>query len=215
MKENNGKKKSPVWLTIYSDLMTNLMLFFLMLYGITRMSVDVKSSLLESIASQFKNPEKQKIIIQAFEKSSQELKKFMTDVKKYKIVENVLAEKNGYRILLKAPVVFYSGGDRLRKNTIGILSELADFLEKIPNVIEIDGHTDDVPVAGTKWRSNWELSLARAERVRKFLVSRGINPKRICIAGYGATRPVFPNDSTEHRRYNRRIEVIVLNEIPK
>ncbi|MCD6413401.1 MAG: flagellar motor protein MotB [Elusimicrobia bacterium] len=212
MKEN---KKSPVWLTIYSDLMTNLMLFFLMLYGITRMSVEVKSSLLESIVAHFKNPEKQKIVLQAFEKSSDELKKFMADIKKQSAVEDVLSEKRGYRILLKAPVVFYSASARLRSDTAGVLSGLADFLKKIPNTIEIAGHTDDVPVAGTKWKSNWELSLARAESVRKFLIKCGINPAKICIAGYGDTRPVFPNDSAEHRRYNRRIEVIVLNEIPK
>lgn len=203
-------EESPVWLTIYSDLMTNLMLFFLMLYGITRMSVEVESTILEALAMQFKNPAKQKLIMKMYEKTAADLEKFMVNIRENPVVEEVLEEQSGYKIILKAPVLFHSAWDKIREESKTKLLPLARFLASIPNTIEIVGHTDDIPVEGTKWKSNWELSLARAESVRRFLMLHGIEKKRFCISGYGSTRPIFPNDSKKHRRYNRRIEIIVL-----
>ncbi|MFH1353204.1 MAG: OmpA family protein [bacterium] len=204
------KEGSPVWLTIYSDLMTNLMLFFLMLYGITRMSVETKSTILESLAMQFKNPEKQKAIMKSYEKTAADIEKFMVNVRENPVVEEVLAEQSGYKILLKAPVLFHSARAQIRDESKIQLLTLAQFLAAIPNTVEIIGHTDDIPVTGTKWKNNWELSLARAESVRNFLVSQGIKKEKFCIAGYGSKRPICPNDSQENRRRNRRIEIIVL-----
>jgi len=201
---------APVWLTIYSDLMTNLMLFFLMLYGITRLSVEVKSTILEALAMQFKNPAKQKLIMKSYEKTAADLDRFMVNIRENPVVEEVLAEQSGYKIILKAPVLFHSARVQIRKESKTELLTLARFLASIPNAIEIVGHTDDIPVEGTKWKSNWELSLSRAESVRSFLMLQGIEKKRFCISGYGSTRPIFPNDSREHRLYNRRIEIIVL-----
>ncbi len=206
----NPKKETPVWLTIYSDLMTNLMLFFLMLYGITRMSVAVKSTILESLAMQFKNPEKQKAVMKSYEKTAAGIEKFMVDIRENPVVEEVLAEQSGYKILLKAPVLFHSASAQIRDESKIQLLTLARFLAAIPNTVEIIGHTDDIPVTGTKWKDNWELSLARAESVRNFLVLQGIKKEKFCISGYGSKRPICPNDSSENRRRNRRIEIIVL-----
>jgi len=205
-------EESPVWLTIYSDLMTNLMLFFLMLYGITRMSVDTKTTILDSIAAHFEDAGKQEAVIQSFEKTAEDIKKTFAEAAKNPVISNIITEPSGYRIILKAPVMFNSADAAIKSASLKDLRELASFIKSIPNTIEIAGHTDDIPVEGTKWKSNWELSLARANSVRRFLLGSGITPGRFCISGYGSTRPLFPNDSFENRMRNRRIEIIVVEK---
>ncbi len=208
-------EESQVWLTIYSDLMTNLMLFFLMLYGITRMSVDMKTTVLDSIASHFEGVVKQEAVIQSFEKTAKDMKNSSLGALKNPVISNVITEPSGYRIILKAPVMFNSAAAAIKSASMSDLRELASFIKTIPNTIEIAGHTDDIPVEGTKWKSNWELSLARADSVRRFLAGEGITPGRFCISGYGSTRPLCPNDSFENRLRNRRIEIIVMEPLRK
>ena len=210
MSQKEKDKGSPIWLTIYSDLMTNLMLFFLMLYGITRLSVEVKATILDAIARQFQSPEKRKIVIESFKKTAQMMKTFSAQIAKNPAIESILEEPGYYKILLKAPVLFESNSASLSPSSKPLLRELAKFLREIPNKVEIAGHTDNVPVVRGKWKSNFELSLARAESVRKFLVAQGLDEKRFCIAGYGDKRPLLPNDSPVNRLKNRRIEVFIL-----
>jgi len=204
-------EESPVWLTIYSDLMTNLMLFFLMLYGITRMSVDAKTTILDSIASHFDSAVKREALRETFEKTAADIKDSAVDALGNPVVSRVIIEPSGYRIILKAPVMFDSASDTIKKASMKDLRELGSFIRTIPNAIEIAGHTDSTPVEGTRWRSNWELSLARAESVRRFLTASSISAERFCISGYGSTRPLYPNDSAENRLRNRRIEIIVMD----
>ncbi|MBA3066009.1 flagellar motor protein MotB [bacterium] len=210
MYDEKPVEESPVWLTIYSDLMTNLMLFFLMLYGITRMSVDMRTSILDSIAAHFEDTGKKQAVFQSFEKTAEDIKKSAAGALNNPVISDVITEPSGYRIILKAPVIFNSANAAIKSASMSDLSELAAFIKSIPNTIEIAGHTDDIPVEGTKWKSNWELSLARAESVRLFLVSKGITPERFCISGYGSTRPLYSNDSVENRLRNRRIEILVM-----
>jgi len=131
------------------------------------------------------------------------------------VVSDVITEPSGYRIILKAPVMFNSAHAAIKSSSMKDLKELALFIKNIPNKIEIAGHTDNIPVEGTKWKSNWELSLARAESVRRFLTGEGISQGRFCISGYGSTRPLYPNDSFENRLRNRRIEIIVMERLRK
>jgi chemotaxis protein MotB len=203
-------EESPVWLTIYSDLMTNLMLFFLMLYGITRMSVDAKTTILDSIASHFDSAVKREAVRQSFEKTAADIQESAEDALENPVVSKVITEPSGYRIILKAPVVFDSASASVKGACAKDLKKLASFIKSIPNVVEIAGHTDNIPVEGTRWKSNRELSLARAESVRRFLLSSGIDADRFCISGYGSTRPLYPNDSLENRMRNRRIEIVVM-----
>ena len=77
---------------------------------------------------------------------------------------------------------------------------------EIPWVMRVDGHTDKRPVTG-QFRSNWELSAARAISVVQFLVSRGVSPQRLVAAGFGEFQPLDTGDSDEALRRNRRIEL--------
>lgn len=85
-------------------------------------------------------------------------------------------------------------------------------LKTLPNHIRVEGFTDDLPIHNSKFDSNWELSVIRATNVVKILVNEvGIEPQRISAVGYGEYRPVVPNDSEEHRRLNRRVDIVIMN----
>jgi chemotaxis protein MotB len=90
--------------------------------------------------------------------------------------------------------------------------DLAAQLRTVPNVIRVEGHTDDVPIHTPQFNSNWELSTARATTVVQFLIDAGrLDPTRLSAAGYAEYRPRLPNDSPESRARNRRVDIVVLD----
>jgi chemotaxis protein MotB len=91
--------------------------------------------------------------------------------------------------------------------------ELAGELRGLPNLVRVEGHTDDVPIRTAEFASNWDLSTARATRVVRFLIEEGrMDPARLAAAGYAEHRPRRPNDSLESRARNRRVDIVVLDE---
>jgi chemotaxis protein MotB len=88
---------------------------------------------------------------------------------------------------------------------------LAEISLKIPSeinwILRVDGHTDSVPIATSRYPSNWELSSARAISVIKFLINNGIHPDRLAATGFGEFQPLDPDNDTIARRSNRRIEI--------
>jgi chemotaxis protein MotB len=74
----------------------------------------------------------------------------------------------------------------------------------------VEGHTDDVPIENKRFPSNWELSVARAVKVVKYFISKGnISPERLSAAGYGDSKPLYPNVSNHNRELNRRVGIIL------
>lgn len=123
-----------------------------------------------------------------------------------------MAEK-GLAIIFLAEVLFDSGKADIKKEALGVINKVAKVLKE--NVgdrdIGIEGHTDNEPIKYSGWKSNWELSTARATSVLHYLVDeRGIKPKRVSATGYGKYRPVASNDTPEGRRQNRRVEIVIL-----
>lgn len=93
-----------------------------------------------------------------------------------------------------------------------VMRGLAGPLGPLPNLIRVEGHTDDVPIHTPVFASNWELSTARATRVVQFLIDDGaIAPSRLAAAGYAEYRPRLANDSPESRARNRRVDIVVLD----
>jgi chemotaxis protein MotB len=92
-----------------------------------------------------------------------------------------------------------------------VVRELADVLLSEEGEIRVEGHTDNAPIATSRFASNWELSAARATEVIRFLIAQGRIPaERLSAGGYGEFRPVAPNDTPEHRARNRRVDIIIL-----
>ncbi len=81
----------------------------------------------------------------------------------------------------------------------------------MPNSIIVEGHTDNVPVGVKEFESNWELSATRATKVlRYFTEAKGQNPNRFSAVGYGETKPLVPNNSTENKAKNRRVNILLV-----
>ncbi|MFH1201817.1 MAG: OmpA family protein [Candidatus Omnitrophota bacterium] len=115
-------------------------------------------------------------------------------------------------------VLFDSGKAKLKSSAIPILDKVADILnENVADMaIGVEGHTDNVPIKVSGWKSNWELSAARAMSVLHYLVDeKKVNPKRISATGYGEYKPVASNDTREGRQLNRRVEIVILPKISK
>lgn len=106
---------------------------------------------------------------------------------------------------------FPSGGARLNRDFVPILDKIHDVLINTEGTIAVAGHTDNVPINTPRYRSNWELSTSRATSVvHEFLKTGQIPANRFVLEGYAETQPLMPNDTSEHRAKNRRVEIIVL-----
>lgn len=136
---------------------------------------------------------------------------------KDKQVRLAMMEK-GLVVTFVADVLFDSGKARIRQEAYPILDKVATVLkENVPELsIGVEGHTDNVPIKHSGWKSNWELSTARALSVLHYLVEqKGISPERVSAIGYGEYRPVASNDSAAGRQMNRRVEVVILPQLTK
>ncbi len=120
--------------------------------------------------------------------------------------------EEGIQITLKDRIIFDSGSDHLRPNFLPILDDIGKMLQTVDNTISIEGHTDNKPIHSAQFPSNWELSGARALSVVHYLQTKDIAPIRLRYSGYGEYRPVFPNDTDEHREANRRVNIIILRK---
>jgi chemotaxis protein MotB len=126
--------------------------------------------------------------------------------------------EKGLVITVVGDVLFDSGKSKIRPQSNSILDKVANVLkENVPQLnVGIEGHTDNVPIKHSGWKSNWELSTARALSVLHYLVgNEGVAPGRISAIGYGEFRPVASNDSKEGRQLNRRVEIVILPQLTK
>ena len=127
-------------------------------------------------------------------------------------------QDKGLVITFVADILFDSGKAKIREEANPILDKVAKVLnENVPQFnIGIEGHTDNEPIKHSGWKSNWELSTARALSVLHYLVEQeNIVPERISAIGYGEYKPVASNDTKEGMRLNRRVEIVVLPNIVK
>ena len=122
-------------------------------------------------------------------------------------------EKRGWVISLTENTFFNSGGDEVKPESLKILDCIATTIEKYPNLIRVEGYTDNTPIHTERFPSNWELSTARATFVIKYLISHfNFTPARLSAAGYGEYHPVAVNTTPEGRAANRRVDIVLLNE---
>lgn len=121
-------------------------------------------------------------------------------------------QSRGLVVTVLDRVLFDSGRAELKESSLPTLDKVITILtDRVQdNKVFIEGHTDNVPIRYSSWRSNWELSTARAtEVIHYFVEERGLNPKRIAAVGYGEFNPIASNDSPEGREKNRRVEIVI------
>ncbi len=127
-------------------------------------------------------------------------------------------QDRGLVITFVAEVLFDSGKDKLRSDALATLNKVSSVLNTTVRdlAIGIEGHTDNVPIKHSGWKSNWELSTARAVSVLHYLADTpGISPERLSATGYGEYRPVASNDTKDGRQQNRRVEIVILPKTTK
>jgi len=124
----------------------------------------------------------------------------------------------GLVITLADNILFDSGKAEVKENAYPILDKIIGAVNKsAPDKnIGVEGHTDNVPIKHSGWKSNRELSTARANNVYHYLVDKGgLDPARFTTMGYGEYRPVASNDTAQGRAKNRRVEIVILPQYPK
>ncbi len=105
---------------------------------------------------------------------------------------------------------FNSGEARIKPGMLPIIDRVVDVVAQCVGDVVVAGYTDDVPIASSRFRSNWDLSAARAVSVvHELVLNRKIPAERVIAAGRAETRPLAPNDSAENRARNRRVEISI------
>ena len=119
--------------------------------------------------------------------------------------------RDGVVISMSGGSLFDSGRADLKSDGVTLLDALAPRLREMPNEVRIEGHTDNVPISTALFPSNWELSSARATTVARRMVEYGwVKANRVIAAGYGDARPMASNDTREGRTRNRRVDIVII-----
>jgi len=214
--EEEVTPSSSMWIVPYGTLMTILMIFFLVLYAFSFVVSGVRfekivQSLQKDVGGGVNREYMERVIKKAREREAAEEMDGLIDEKGLKKFANVKIDKEGIKVIFRSPVIFDLGKAELRAETISVLREVAKVIKDMPNQVVVEGHTDDKPIVSGEFRSNWELSTARAFSVVRYFIEQGVDPKRLSAIGYGEYRPLYPNDTEEHRAFNRRIEIDIVS----
>ena len=122
----------------------------------------------------------------------------------------IIDEVNTITLRIESIVLFDSGSADIKPVGRDVLKRTGEMLKTLNRDIEVQGHTDSVPINSTLFPTNWELSTKRATNVVLFLVQNsGMDPKRLTATGNGEYRPIVPNDTEANRQKNRRIDVFI------
>ena len=116
----------------------------------------------------------------------------------------------GLAVEINASVLFAPGQAILQPDSVAGLQAVAQVIATSDNAVQVEGHTDNLPIASTQFPSNWELSAARASSVVRLFTASGVAPQRLTAIGYADNRPVDDNDTPDHRARNRRVTLLIL-----
>jgi len=120
-------------------------------------------------------------------------------------------ESRGLVISLRESGFFASGDDGVSPSGFATLEKIANVIQSLPNPLRLEGHTDSIPIHTSRFRSNWELSAARAIAMMEILATRyQISRERVAVAGYAENAAADSNDTEEGRAHNRRVDLVLL-----
>jgi len=215
------------WLIPYSDLLTLLLALFIVLFAagtinngkLQQIMISMNTALSGQGSSmiQKENTLAAKELDQKKkEAETEKLHGLMKQIEGYieaRGLEKVITikdEPKGIKLSLKDVILFESGKADLKGDSLVILKDLLDLIKQVKNPISIEGHTDNVPITNNEFKSNWELSAARALSVLYFFEDKGIPSDKLQFSGFGEQNPLYPNDTVEHRQINRRVDITIL-----
>jgi chemotaxis protein MotB len=215
---SRSEKGHEIWLLTLSDLLLLLMIFFVLLFGMSLQQQPQGSYSLWPQVAASTMPEETLVDNQpayVLDVPSQEVlvtieADLRTILGKQDGKEEVSLTRHADHLILAFPekILFESGRAHLKTSAQPILDQVASLASAHPDLlVEVQGHTDDRPINTKRYPSNWELSVDRATQVVKRLIGLGLNPAQISMKGFGEYRTLYPNDSDSNRRQNRRVEI--------
>ncbi len=211
------------WLISYADMITNLMIFFLVLYAMSNVEMDKLLALSDSLKKAF-----HKTAVESTQVGAALLSDPRRSTKTTAVSEaieeairalgleagvTVSADERGTIISLVDSYFFDPGSTLLNSKIKPTLKEVAEFIVETNANAQVEGHTDNIKVYRPPITSNWALSSLRATEVVEFFVANGVSPKHLSAVGYGDTRPLVSNTSVENRSRNRRIDIVLTNAV--
>ncbi len=129
---------------------------------------------------------------------------------------DVKRESRGLVISLPQAILFASGEDAINAKARPMVDQIAQVLREIPNKVTLVGHADAVPIHNKRFKNNWELAAARGLRLLERLGEKGgIDQGRLSVASYSSYDPKDTNDTPDGRASNRRVEIVILGELPQ
>ena len=236
-KSKEPEKPSTAWQGTYGDMITLMLCFFVMLYNPSEIDPTQLATITQSLQmnetestsgglslsagrlsdlgnniNSLPSLEKGKSLGLAKKKA---VSLFAPDIKSNKIT--ITSDERGLIITLASDSFFEEGSATLNidqtRDTLLRLSEFFKSPEMKERRFRIEGHTDNTPVPfDSAFYSNWELSTSRSTNVLHYLADYGVDENQFSVAGYADTRPKFSNDTPEARAYNRRVDIIILDE---
>ncbi|WP_434564523.1 flagellar motor protein MotB [Thermoanaerobacterium thermosaccharolyticum] len=224
--DEEKKENSERWLLTYSDMITLLMIFFIVLYTISTVNSQKFQQIAASLGKTFDgtnyvvgqysgNSILDSIKTANNANTNNTIESQLDKLIKQNNLQNMVTykvEERGFVISLNDTLLFDTGSADVKPDQKATLIKIGNILKTMPNYIRVEGYTDDVPINNSQFHSNWELSVIRATNVVEILVNDvKIDPAKISAVGYGEYRPIVPNDSDKNRQLNRRVDIVIMN----
>jgi chemotaxis protein MotB len=223
------------WLISYADFITLLFAFFVVMFAVSQVDTAkagrFSASFSEAVGDPLGMPHHDMGVFPGAEKASMDegkaepaaaakLEAVRATMMKHTQKDDlpgliVIRRRNEIVLRLPEGVVFASGDDALKKPAVHALGVIADEIRALQMDVRVEGHTDDVPIRTGRFRSNWDLSTARATAVVLELAGPGkLPPGRLSAAGYGEFHPIAANETVEGRAQNRRVDLVITESAP-
>lgn len=214
---------APEWAVTYGDMMSLLLVFFVLIASYSNMDVIKYRALIGSIQQAFGTRDRIPAPVEleaarstaiaseddAGGRVEEDLEELVDQSGPGGPIQ-VLRSTDGLRVRIEGQMIFAPAESGLRPEALPLLRRLGPILARHPYRIWVEGHTDDLPIRTPAFPSNWELSAARAGSVvRELIENGGVPPDRLAAVGYAATRPLQTNATEEGRARNRRVELLL------
>jgi len=211
--QNSGldeAEEDQEWLLTYSDMITLLLAFFAMLIAVSQTDIALWEQMKQGMRSDVAGKEK---VETPLAEIKLDLDSLLAEERDQGLV-GVVLDKDGIKLSFNSSSLYNSGDAILLPSGERIINKVTQALNLLNYYqfrVDVEGHTDNVPISTTRFPSNWELSVARASEVVKFFIREGIDGDRLKASGYADTKPVLPHvdefgrDIVENRSANRRI----------
>ncbi|MBP2652094.1 MAG: chemotaxis protein MotB [Firmicutes bacterium] len=217
------------WLLTYSDLITLLMVFFVVMYAMSKADTVKFNALKESLAvalqpdgagaSLILDHQGATLVDQGNQNASapqseEDFQKMINEIKAKSQEQNqmgFIVDERGLTIRFLDSSLFDLGSANLRPEAFKLLDAVGDSIKNNGRYVRVEGHTDDLPINTYQFPSNWELSAARSIAVTRYLIEKHrLDPRLLSSLGYGEYRPLYPNNAEANRAKNRRVDIVVL-----